>query len=185
MNAQQFLAGFGHIANAPGGAARLRELVLQLAISGRLVERVSTDAPVADSLIRAAMQRTAYELALELRATRLHPPLTTSPFTIPEHWRWVRLEQLALHVQRGKGPKYAERGAVSALSQKCIQWAGFDISQARCIADESVDAYGKERFLCPGDLLWNSTGTGTAGRIAIPITGEWSHLTRWQWLLAA
>lgn len=167
MNAQQFLAEFGHIANAPEGVARLRELVLQLAISGRLVERVSTDEPVGDSLDRSAMQRTAYESALELRATRLHPPLTTSPFAIPAHWRWVRLEQLALYIQRGKGPKYAERGAVSVVSQKCIQWAGFDISQARHIADESIDAYGKERFLCPGDLLWNSTGTGTAGRVAI------------------
>lgn len=167
MDAKQFLAEFGHIANAPAGVARLRELVLQLAISGRLVERISTDSPVDDSLDQAAMQRAAYESELELRPTRLHSPLNTSPFAIPAYWRWVRLEQLALYIQRGKGPKYAESGAVSVVSQKCIQWAGFDISQARKIADESVNAYGKERFLCPGDLLWNSTGTGTAGRVAI------------------
>lgn len=36
MDAQQFLAEFGHIANAPGGVARLWELVLHLAVSGRL-----------------------------------------------------------------------------------------------------------------------------------------------------
>jgi type I restriction enzyme S subunit len=167
MDAKQFLVEFGHIANAPEGVARLRELVLQLAISGRLVERISTDSPVDDSLNQAAMQRAAYETELELRPTRLHSPLNTSPFAIPAHWRWVRLEQLALYIQRGKGPQYAESGTVSVVSQKCIQWAGFDISQAKHIADESVDAYGKERFLCPGDLLWNSTGTGTAGRVAV------------------
>ncbi len=167
MDAQQFLAEFGHIANAPGGVTRLRELVLQLAISGRLLERASEDTPVIKSLALASEQRTTYEAALELRATRLHPPLTTSPFSIPEHWRWVRLEQLALYIQRGKGPKYDDRGSVSVVSQKCIQWSGFDVGQARWIADESVDSYGKERFLCQGDLLWNSTGTGTAGRIAI------------------
>ena len=167
MDASQFLAEFGYIVNAPRGVARLRELVLQLAISGRLVERVSADTPVDDSLDLASEQRTAYESELDLRTTRNHPPITFSPFSIPEHWRWVRLEQLALYIQRGRGPKYSDRGVVSVVSQKCIQWSGFDIKQARWITDESVASYGKERFLRQGDLLWNSTGTGTAGRIAI------------------
>lgn len=37
MDAQQFLAEFGHIANAPGGVARLRELVFSLASDGKLL----------------------------------------------------------------------------------------------------------------------------------------------------
>ena len=43
MDAQQFLAEFGHIANAPGGVARLRELVLYLAITGKLVSQNESD----------------------------------------------------------------------------------------------------------------------------------------------
>ncbi len=39
MDAQQFLAAFGYIANAPGGVARLREMVLYLAISGKIVQQ--------------------------------------------------------------------------------------------------------------------------------------------------
>ena len=39
MDAQQFLAEFGHIANAPGGVGRLRTFVLQLAVQGRLFNR--------------------------------------------------------------------------------------------------------------------------------------------------
>ena len=39
MDAKQFLAEFGHIASAPGGIARLRELVLYLAITGRIVQQ--------------------------------------------------------------------------------------------------------------------------------------------------
>lgn len=167
MDAEHFLAEFGHVANAPGGMTRLRELILQLAISGRLVEQVETDTSVEVTLASAAVERAAYESEFELRATRHHPPLDSSPFAIPDHWRWVRLEQLALYIQRGKGPKYAERGLVSVVSQKCVQWSGFDMAPARSIADDSVGAYGKERFLCNGDLLWNSTGTGTAGRVAI------------------
>lgn len=37
MDAQQFLAEFGHIANAPGGVEKIRNLVLQLAVQGRLL----------------------------------------------------------------------------------------------------------------------------------------------------
>jgi type I restriction enzyme S subunit len=43
MDAQQFLAEFGHIANAPGGVARLRELVLTLAVQGLLVQQQSDE----------------------------------------------------------------------------------------------------------------------------------------------
>lgn len=167
MDAQQFLAEFGHIANAPHGVSRLRELVLQLAISGGLAARDETDTAPEDTLAEVAEDRAIYEAEFELRATRHHPPLSTSPFAIPAHWRWVRLEQLVLYIQRGKGPKYAANGKVSVVSQKCIQWSGFDMAPARYIDDDSVEAYGKERFLRNGDLLWNSTGTGTAGRVAI------------------
>ncbi|SMD19977.1 restriction endonuclease subunit S [Rhizobium sp. RU36D] len=166
MEAHQFLAEFGHIANAPGGVARLRELVLQLAISGRLVERGTMETPVSESLRLAAAQRQRYERDLDMRATRLQPPIEAFPYAIPSHWQWLPLERLSLYVQRGKGPKYAERGSVSVVSQKCIQWTGFRAQQARFVADDSIAGYGPERFLCNGDLLWNSTGTGTVGRVA-------------------
>lgn len=37
MDAKQFLAEFGHIANAPGGVTRLRELIFSLASDGKLI----------------------------------------------------------------------------------------------------------------------------------------------------
>lgn len=172
MDAQQFLAEFGHIANAPTGIGKLRELVIQLAISGRLVERIETEGTISPDIEAAAALRRAYEEKLELRATRLHPPLDSRPFPVPDHWQWIRLEQLCLYIQRGKGPKYVEKSLTHVVSQKCVQWSGFDLSSTRFVADDSLDSYGKERFLCEGDLLWNSTGTGTVGRVAIYRTDE-------------
>lgn len=167
MDAQQFLVEFGHIANAPGGVGRLRELVIQLAISGRLVERIESEANASQAIEEAAELRREYEEELDLRATRMHPPLHSKPFPVPDHWQWTRLEQICLYIQRGKGPKYVERSSTHVISQKSVQWSGFDLSSARFVADDSLGSYGKERFLCAGDLLWNSTGTGTAGRVAI------------------
>lgn len=167
MDANQFLAEFSHIANAPNGVIKLRELVLQLAISGRLIEKNESTQPVEDTIKEANDIREAYEEGLKLRSTRKQPPLLKTPYVVPEHWQWVRLERLCKYIQRGKGPKYVDKSSTYVVSQKCIQWSGFDLSPARHVSDESLKKYGKERYLCDGDLLWNSTGTGTAGRVAI------------------
>lgn len=43
MNAETFLNQFGHLADAPNGVQKLRELVLQLAVRGRLAGKLSPD----------------------------------------------------------------------------------------------------------------------------------------------
>ena len=54
MDPQQFLAEFGHIADAPGGVSRLRDLVLALAVQGRLVPQLDSEEPAASQLARVA-----------------------------------------------------------------------------------------------------------------------------------
>jgi len=49
MNADTFLENFGHLADAPGGIPKLREIILQLAVRGKLIEH-DTEHP-ASSLV--------------------------------------------------------------------------------------------------------------------------------------
>jgi type I restriction enzyme S subunit len=56
MDTQQFLADFGHIANAPRGVALLRELVLRFAIQGRLAPQIDQEEPAEDFLARTIGQ---------------------------------------------------------------------------------------------------------------------------------
>lgn len=104
MDAQQFLAEFGHIANAPGGLQQLRKLVLQLAISGRLTDRVECDTSALE-LIEA--NRDCQKSLVAQKALKRQPapkPVTRSdqPWILPEGWAWTRLGSVTNY---GAAPK--------------------------------------------------------------------------------
>jgi type I restriction enzyme S subunit len=181
MDDGTLLGSFHEVASAPGGIAALRELILDLAVRGRLVEQRADEATAADLL--ASIERgsvTARRNDGEQPALVDEPP----PFEVPTTWCWTTLAGVAGYIQRGKGPTYVEHSSVPIVSQKCVQWSGFDLSRARFLDEAVLELYGSERFLQEGDLLWNSTGTGTVGRVNVfPGSGTYdgvvadSHVT--------
>lgn len=56
MDVQWFLAEFGYIANAPNGVTRLREMVLALAVTGRLTQTHSSEPTPAFDLLKKIEQ---------------------------------------------------------------------------------------------------------------------------------
>ncbi len=104
MDSQQFLTEFGHIVNVPDGVARLRGLVLQLAVSGRLTEQQTNDIP-AVSLIAANLETQKLLLREKKIKRQLDPtPITTktAPWQLPEGWEWTRLGKVTNY---GDAPK--------------------------------------------------------------------------------
>ncbi|MDH1798287.1 restriction endonuclease subunit S, partial [Citrobacter portucalensis] len=150
------------------GIKKLRELILELAVRGKLVPQDPNDEPASELLKRIAAEKAELVKQGKIKKPKPLPEISEEekPFELPEGWEWVRLNDVAEYIQRGKGPKYSEHGHVRVVSQKCVQWNGFKLEQSRWITDESVAAYAEERFLKDGDILWNSTGAGgTAGRV--------------------
>ena len=92
MDAQQFLAAFGHIANAPGGVARLRSLILALAVQGRLVSQDDSEEPATKQLER--IKKIALRKPLKGRRKKavaaIHRSRDISP-QLPRGWINARL----------------------------------------------------------------------------------------------
>ena len=89
------------------------------------------------------------------------------PFEIPNSWEWVRLDTICKYIQRGKSPKYSEIKMYPVVAQKCNQWSGFSLEKAKFLDPKTVDSYKEERILQNKDIMWNSTGLGTLGRVGL------------------
>jgi len=150
---------------------QLKQSIFQEAIEGKLTEDWRNKNPEIESarelLDRIKTVKAQLIKKKKLKKEKLLPPISEEeiPFDLPKGWVWCRLGDITEYVQRGKSPKYVERSSIPVLSQKCVQWERFDFHKARFINESTLNKYGEERFLRDGDLLWNSTGDGTVGRI--------------------
>ena len=166
MNAVQLLAHYEQIADAPDAIPRLRRFILNLAVQGKLVEQDPADEPASELLERIAEEKARLVKAGEAKKAKPLPPVDEdADFDVPATWCWTRLGVITSYIQRGKSPKYAVSDGATVVSQKCVQWSGLDLTVAKQVTFESLEKYEDIRFLRDGDLLWNSTGTGTIGRI--------------------
>jgi type I restriction enzyme S subunit len=72
-------------------------------------------------------------------------------------------------LNRGAAPSYVDREGLMVLNQKCVRDGRVLLDQARR-TDPTVKRISKERVLKPFDVLVNSTGVGTLGRVAQVLT---------------
>ena len=80
-------------------------------------------------------------------------------------WEAKKLGDVCSFLNRGVSPKYVENGGIIVLNQRCVRdhRVSFDVSRRHDIKAKGVST---ERLVQAGDVLVNSTGTGTLGRVA-------------------
>lgn len=82
----------------------------------------------------------------------------------PSGWTITTIAEITEYISRGKSPKYAEYSSLPVINQRAIRWFGIQKEHLKYIHPTQFHLWTAERFIRLGDVLWNSTGTGTVGR---------------------
>lgn len=81
---------------------------------------------------------------------------------LPEGWEFSTLQDVCAYISRGISPKYNSESNTFVINQKCIRDGKLSLALAR----PHLSNFPKEKQIRFGDILINSTGVGTLGRVA-------------------
>ena len=169
---------------------QLKNSILQMAVQGKLVPQDPNDETASVLLERIRAEKEALIKAGKIKKEKnpsvifrgadnlpyekvgKNEPVCIAdevPFDIPDSWEWVRLKDLTTkEIKRGKSPKYADKGSVYVFAQKCnVKFGGIDISLAKFLDMRTFEKYPDEEYMINEDIIINSTGNGTLGRIGM------------------
>ena len=110
------LSNLNLLATAPGGVARLRELILTLAVQGKLVPQDPADEPASRLLQKIRAEKDRLIAAGQIKRDKPLPPVTDEekPFELPVGWSFCRLGDLLLSIRSGGTPS----------KQNPVYWGG-------------------------------------------------------------
>ena len=93
MNGEQFFEKFELIADAPNAVANMRELVLELAVQGKLVRQDPGDRPAEELLRQIELIRRRTGKTATGRKLEVQPPIESDdfPFELPLGWAWCAM----------------------------------------------------------------------------------------------
>ena len=127
--------------------------ILDLAIHGKLVPQDPNDEPASELLKRINPKA---EITCDNAQYR----------KIPKNWCACKLVDICSFLSRGKSPKYSEEDKTyPVFAQKCnLKDGGVSLEQAKFLDPSTINKWNEVYKLQTGDILVNSTGTGTVGR---------------------
>ncbi len=171
---RKLLPNFEHLfattAQAPGGVARLRELILTLAVQGKLVPQDPSDEPASELLkkIRAEKDRLIAEGKIKKDKPLAAITEEEKPFELPVGWEWVRLGVLAKKLTDGShNPPANSYSGYPMLSSQNVKDGGvIDFENpSRYLSEEDFKSEDLRTKIEPNDVLL--TIVASLGRAAV------------------
>lgn len=149
------------LAGAPNGIKKLRELILELAVRGKLVPQDPSDEPASELLKRIAVEKAQHTLKGK-KSNETTEGIVS--FELPSTWRWVCFGDIAQH----NSGKTLDKGRNTGVPRDYITtsnlyWGRFELGSLRQMLIDERDltrctAIKNDLLICEG---------GEAGRAAV------------------
>ncbi len=149
---------------APDGIRKLRELILTLAMQGKLVPQDPNDQPAGELLKEIAAEKKRLVKEGKIKVPKPFPEIRTEevPYALPVGWEWVRLGDIGLI------------GSSSRVHQKDWRASGVPFYRAREIVKLSRNGFVDNDLFITEELFKSLTASGlvpTSGDIMITGVG--------------
>lgn len=170
MKLETFFEKFDQFSDAPGAVAKMRELVLEFAVQGRLVPQHAKD-ETAHALLEKVTST-----AKSTRRDAGESDHTDAPFPIPEAWAWVRLRRVLKKLTDGThhSPPNGPSGSFMYVTAKNIKTDGVLIDGVTHVSKEMHDEIYSRCDPSFGDILYikdgATTGIATINQIKEPFS---------------
>lgn len=150
------------LASTPDGIQKLRGLILELAVRGKLVPQDPNDESASELLKRIAQERARLEAEGVCKKSKPMPPVSKDEqeFGLPEGWGFARVGELTLQVTDGTHhtPKYLPSG-VAFISVKDINGLTVSFDDCKYISEEEHQQINQRCNPEKGDILLCRIGT--------------------------
>ena len=104
MTTDLLFKNFHLLADTPGGVKKLRELILQLAVQGRLVPQNPDDEPASVLLEKIREEKNRLIREGKIKQQKPLPEIRPEevPYELPEGWKWARLKNISFDLGQKK-----------------------------------------------------------------------------------
>jgi len=143
----------------------VKNRMLEIAVHGNLVSHHSADKSMEVILASIREKRDEQIKNGQTKKPKEKPMSTDEIFDIPDSWAWVALGDLCLLISRGKSPQYSDVPKYPVFAQKCNQPHQLALEKALFLDEDTLPKWPEYFRLQDGDIVINSTGNGTMGRV--------------------
>lgn len=157
------------------GIKKLRELILELAVRGKLVPQDPNDEPVSELLKRIAAEKAELVKQGKIKKQKTLPEISEDekPFELPEGWEWGRVGDIAIFTNgfAFKSSDFKDDG-VGIVKIGDIDSAGFISTENMSYVDQSVvENLPLDLEAEPGCLVIAMSGA-TTGKLGFNTTNK-------------
>jgi len=162
MSIDIFLQQFDQLAQSNGGVKKLRGMILQLAMQGKLVEQNPADEPAEVLLkkIEAEKKRLVKDGEIKKQRGNSISQHQDVPYTLPRNWKWVELTEVTTMITDGShNPPPKQPVGIPMLSGQNIKKGLINFEASRLITEEDYIQEIRRTPIQQGDVFLSIVGT--------------------------